>query len=461
MVKNRNINIFILIFLIIFLGNFIVTNRYIWEFDGRSVLDVSLNLINNGNFSVGCVFGEESVDGKCYSRYGVFTSIALIPFVFLDKFFKTDFFIYMFNPLIIALTCAIFYFFLNKLKFDSYHSIIAILLLSFCTSFLTYSRTLFSEPLLNFLILISFYLIFFTEKKHLSGIFFGLAFLTKITAILIIPSIFFYLLATKNYKKIISEMAFLLIFILIFFIYNLLRFQNALNTGYHDIAFGGSILNGISLFLFSPGLSIFIYQPFVLFFVFGLKNFKKENALIFVSMVLFVAIFIVFHSLYSIPAGGWSWGPRFLLPTLPFFIICVLFFLKFSKNRILKLLFNFLVLFSFLIQLLSVVINYNRYFSFANKKFQNKAYEKLYWSLQDSPIPGQIKMLLKNGYDEKDVIYWKEAFEERKPFDIKNTIGPVDLFFFWSRTNLAFLSIILVLEGFLVVKLKKTIFYDK
>jgi hypothetical protein len=72
--------------------------------------------------------------------------------------------------------------------------------------------------------------------------------------------------------------------------------------------------------------------------------------------------------------GGWTWGPRLLVPSLPFWFLPIAFFL--SKGRAVKIASGILITLSFLIQLPGVLqspyeyldLKYNR----VNKLLQSK-----------------------------------------------------------------------------------------
>lgn len=457
----KNKKFLFLLFLFFFIANISVMNKIIWEFDGHSVLEVSKSIIEKHNFAINCSFGEKAKDGNCYSRYGILTSIVILPFILMNNLFKTDFFIFLVNPLITAGLGVLIFLFLKRLKFNDLHAVFGSFLLSFCTFSLAYSRTLFSEPLLIFLIFATFYRVFFKKNAALAGLFFGFAFLTKTTAVLMLPSIFLYFFLIHDAKKIIKFIFIFLFFLLLFFLYNFARFGNILNTGYPGVSFDMSILSGLSYFLFSTGGSIFLYQPFIVFFLFGFFYFKKDNFKVFLTLTVFALIFIIAHSIYSIPSGGWSWGPRLLYPILPVFVIITMYFWRENRNKLLKVVFIVFVFVSLLIQIISVLISYNRYLAFINKKYNGQTNSRIFYSPSYSPITSQLKMIFKISYEKKDEVFWNEAFQERKKFDIKNTIGPFDLYFLWSRKNELFLLIIFCIEGILFFKLKNWIFNNE
>ena len=85
--------------------------------------------------------------------------------------------------------------------------------------------------------------------------------------------------------------------------------------------------------------------------------------------------------------GGWSYGYRMVLDTVPMLCILLIPSLKFiAKNSFLKKLFIFLIIFSLLIQLLGV-LSYDYSWNLgADKGCNIDECTKRVWSLKDSQI---------------------------------------------------------------------------
>jgi len=101
---------------------------------------------------------------------------------------------------------------------------------------------------------------------------------------------------------------------------------------------------------------LFIYYPIFLFSFYGLylmykQNYKRETLLILfilISFIIFTASRITWH-------GGYTFGLRFLLPTMPFLTIPVIFVIKNIRSP-LRSSFFILVFLSFFTNLLSLNI---------------------------------------------------------------------------------------------------------
>lgn len=454
--KFKKYKIHILLFLFVFIAYILITGGNFWEYDSFSVYKTSKSIIDHGNFQIDCFWGEKGLGNRCYSKYGVFMSVAIIPFYLLEKifleFFKSKFFYVGFFPSLTncfatALLSVLFFEYLSKMNFSKRISVVGTLLFSFATFLPAYTKTLFAEPLYTLLIYSCLYILFFSNqsKKILifAGFLFGLAFITKITALIIFPCLLFtlYFKQTSKIKFLIFLVPIITIFA-IFCIYNLFRFGNVFNTGYYGIGFGESIIRGLYLFFVSPGKSLFLYQPIIILFVFGIRKFYHEQKIVFIILGMLLVIHVIFYSIYSFQTGEWAWGPRFLYTILPFFMICTIYFLRDLKNRAFKILFIFITTLSLLIQFSSVYLSYHRYYAFMNKKYGANFFKIVYPNFQYSPIIGQWKMIFHLGYNRNNDMYWKEAFQEYSHFKANYRIAPPDLFFMRSRKLMIIFGII-------------------
>ncbi len=112
--------------------------------------------------------------------------------------------------------------------------------------------------------------------------------------------------------------------------YNQIRFGHPLNTGYMNDATIGFDPSWTGLYglLFSPGGSLFLYTPLALAGLAALPRlwrFDRSLALLFAA--LFVALLIFFASLTAWE-GGRSYGPRYLVPVLPFLVLPIVWWLR-------------------------------------------------------------------------------------------------------------------------------------
>lgn len=257
--------------------------------------------------------------------------------------------------------------------------------LAFCTFLWPHSRTFFSEPLTALLLLGSFYMmvryrystsqqgIVGDEKERvvvsgdaphpgkrvplrslllmaLSGVLFALALATKVQYVVALPAFGLYLLrpfarrATKSATERLDNIrpepqplanpgrlsgillwgAGFVLGLLPLLMYNWAVFGNPLVTGYGTdlrATFKTPLGEGVYGLLLSPGKGLVWFALPVLLAAWGLRRFSRRfpcEALFILALgVCIVALF----ALYAFWHGDGSWGPRYLIPLLPFVLL--------------------------------------------------------------------------------------------------------------------------------------------
>jgi hypothetical protein len=112
--------------------------------------------------------------------------------------------------------------------------------------------------------------------------------------------------------------------ILVVGLLNLHKFGSPFLTGYHtafDKGFSIPLWQGLGWMLFSPYRSPFLYAPAVVLFGFGLVRFAKMAGHRFWLMISIITYTFLIYSKWWAWHGGWCWGPRFLLPIIPFLLL--------------------------------------------------------------------------------------------------------------------------------------------
>ena len=106
--------------------------------------------------------------------------------------------------------------------------------------------------------------------------------------------------------------------------HNFIRYDSFFEFGYSfgwdHLGFSTPLSVGLWGLLLSPGKSLFLYSPVILLGLFSFRRFlntRKNEALLFLGIIL---AFIVPHASWWAWSGDRSWGPRFLLPIIPYFI---------------------------------------------------------------------------------------------------------------------------------------------
>ncbi|MDP8215415.1 MAG: hypothetical protein RAO92_02705 [Candidatus Euphemobacter frigidus] len=123
-------------------------------------------------------------------------------------------------------------------------------------------------------------------------------------------------------------------------------FTIAHQRGIAGVSFPGSLhelggqLSALFQLLISPYRGLFFYSPFLLLGLFGIVKMIrhpgwKQEGWLFLSIT---AVYFVFLSAFSDWEGGWSMGPRHLVPLLPFLVTAVIFQIGKSVGKIRRIL---------------------------------------------------------------------------------------------------------------------------
>ena len=343
-------------------------------------------------------------DGKRYSTYPIGQSIIFAPFYYVSKKLNVLFspyrgesnedlqtwanrvesettrYLYIVPALFSALSCFIFYIFCFALGARRIACIVTTTIFAFCTMVWPYSKFLLSESSQAFFLIATVYFLFMQKSENrfkafpmaLAGLCFGLLCIVKPTFLILGAAFAVYWLYKPFNKKdlIVSVGIFMLIFLAIFslqLIYNYIRFNSSTNFGYIKAGFFTPFYVGIYGFIFSSGKGFFFYSPIaVLFFLTVKRLFREQRELAF----LFIAIIVIMTTVYAswnVWSGDLTWGPRFLVPLIPFFMLPAVYFMDdiYATGKKIKIAFvAMLVLASLFVQVPAVAVHYLYYLNY-------------------------------------------------------------------------------------------------
>ena len=212
------------------------------------------------------------------------------------------------------------------------------------------ARIVFVEPLQGLLLLSGALLLFRATRARsvAGGAMLALAILVKITSILALPA--FLLLPNEQGELLCrrrSTLAGLIIPVVIalgaYGYYNWIRFGGLTATGY-SATFGGTPqsswspignpLVGLYGLLLSPGRGVLWYAPLIAVAGVSARHFYSERPVTGRAFVVLAAAWLAAHSAISGWEGGWGWGPRYLLPVLPFLLVPLAIAWRSSKGKL-------------------------------------------------------------------------------------------------------------------------------
>lgn len=321
-------------------------------------------IVHDGTFAIDpLVFqnteiaGRRGRDGRFYAEYAPGLSLAATPLIiFADlirssaREFEQDYhwmrnrpndvleriFVSYFDIGVVAATAGVLLLLVKRLGYSNGASIYVAGVFALGTFAWGQSRIINPEPLQTLLILTAVLLTFGTTTKgtFVSGCALGCAVLLKSTSVLALPTVLMLRRSgkTPTSTKLRTAAAILLPMIgglLIYSFYNYVRFGNPLATGYNISGRAaelggngiGNPITGLYGLLFSTGRGLIWYAPPVLAAVAGYGGFYRLNKSAAAAFALLVTIWIALHSCYQGWDSGWGWGPRYLLPILPYLLL--------------------------------------------------------------------------------------------------------------------------------------------
>lgn len=341
------------------------------------------------------LFRFQEIYGQTASKYGIGQTLAAVPFFVIgnavSKFFPDDksdiiigYFLYATNAVIASLLIMAFYGFSRYLRYPAKTAFYSSVVLGLCTICFPYARMFFMHPLTALLLLLMlFHLTKYSRRKlakdaFLSGLFFALLLLTRIdTIILIIVIIPVFILMgyarhidsekNRNFGKYLRDAATFIIPVTIslgaHLIINYLKFGAMKQSGYEGEGFTTTFSFGLYGLLFSPARSIFLYSPPLILCIAGLKRFFSRRPLLSASILSIALIEIFFFAKWHDWHGGLSWGPRYLLPLVPLFMLFINeIFLRFHKfTKLIGFLIIITVLAGLAVQLIGVLTSFSQF----------------------------------------------------------------------------------------------------
>lgn len=298
------------------------------------------------------------VGGFGYSKYGIAQSIVEIPFAVVGLVLRhfthnermVDFAISYTNTVITALACVVFYVLLRELGASARRGVALTLIFSFATLAWPYAKTDFNEPLQTLAMLTAAYAALRGRQTGrirwivASGSSLAIGVLTKPALGVVVPAYALYIAlgslldsgwrlallskvlwwrdVTRRQIALWLPMAAAGAIVLGL---NVIKFGSPLNFGYDvaggDHPFSGPIIVGVFGLLFSFNTGIIFYASPVLLSLFGLRRFVRTRAHETMLVALLALVMLILYGGYQYWAGLAAYGPRYLVPLIPFLLL--------------------------------------------------------------------------------------------------------------------------------------------
>jgi hypothetical protein len=298
----------------------------IYSGDGLSMLAVAESLVTQHSFAVPKSLGIPGVGGLYYSKWYPLLSVLAVPFVgvgtivarltHMPVHYTVGAFALILQPILVGGTTALVVMLSSRLGSSRRGSVLAAIGFAFGTVALVYAREFFADPLLALITVAAIYLELGSNRERFGvGPLAALAVLAKPTGAILGPILGLHAaLKERSLKPMLLPLLGTATGILVYFAYNHLRFGGALRFNRPLIFSLSKLPGGLAGQLLSPWRGLIWYCPAVLALA-GLSGriFRRLDVLLIVSTTL------AYLFLYSMRewTGGWSWGPRYLVPALP------------------------------------------------------------------------------------------------------------------------------------------------
>jgi hypothetical protein len=348
--------------------------------DGLAMFSTAESMVRRGALDIEQIRwmdlqqGTYGLDGLLYSRKGIGVPVGLLPLTwlgFIVPWWGTVSASLLFNAIVTALTAVLLWAYLQQLGFSQRTGLIVALTFGLATLAWPYAKSLFSDPFSGLLLLAAAYALlkysggaaptggFAREQGSrgekflspslfyplLAGLFLGWNIATRYAEALFVPVfgllLLYYLFNLQGSKFYASEpkapygrltlyvlapiLAFvtpLLLIGLALIYFNLSRYGDPFNTGYlPNETFSGILRQGLFGQLFSPGRGLFLYCPIFLLSLVGFFPFFRRYRPEAIAALSVIIIHLFLYGQWFMWHGGYAWGPRFMVPTLPFWAI--------------------------------------------------------------------------------------------------------------------------------------------
>jgi Dolichyl-phosphate-mannose-protein mannosyltransferase len=332
-----------------------------WRFpigeDGRATLATSRSLLTRRTLAIDAAFASDEgygprakigVDGRAYAKAGLGLPIAELPFVAtgllisklagLPEAHTLASVLSLLNPLVSASTAIVVYELCQTVGCSPVAALLTAIAYAFATFAWVYAGVDGTEPLQALCLAVSLLLLIrYRSERHarlLSGssVALACAIVTKPANAVLVPALGLYALSAVRARRlswretvpVLMRFAVPLALCVLFLSWlNWFRFGSVLETGYEPHAFMNRFLGGIYGLVFSFNKGILFYAPPLVLAPVGLwimrRSQRGEAMLIALASVTYICLFAKFYNW----GGGWSWGPRYLMPIVPLLMMPV------------------------------------------------------------------------------------------------------------------------------------------
>jgi hypothetical protein len=331
--------------------------------DGLAMFATTESMVRRGQGDMnqllwmGSQQGEFGPDGNLYSRKGLGMSLLALPLVGMAQIWDLLGLVQtalLLNPLLTALTGALIFRAALRLGWQRNTAIASALIFGLATMAWPYTQTLFSDPVCAFGLFAAFYGLYSFgqtgRKRYLlaGAVGWGIAYLARSINLATLPIYFiglwlalvhrarlqqrivrgqrvdWRLTLRQQWRPLVTFAIPVVIAGLVSLWWNWLRYGDILETGYAATeTFSAPWLSGIWGLIAGPARGFFWYNPVLLLALPGAVWFWRRAPRVLAIVVALSVVYVLTYGKWYMWHGGYSWGPRFLVPIIPFVALLV------------------------------------------------------------------------------------------------------------------------------------------
>jgi hypothetical protein len=315
-------------------------------------------------------------DGRSYSKYGFGLPLYYLPFVevgrtisAVTKLPREEMIWFLISFANIPFVAVALLFFAKLLRLLGISEICAaFLVLGLGLGSLTWRYAVydFSEAMQMSLLMLAVYCVVRRSPAIVvaGGVAFAWLVLVKLIYVIFFPVFAIYLFTRPGELR--YRLKVLTLFTLPFIVsccfvgwLNAIRFGSALESGYGSEAeqfFPSQLLRTVAMLVGSLDKGLFIFCPILILGLFGWKTFFQQHRSEAVLSLVLVVANLVWAASWHSWEGGWSWGPRLLVPTIPLWLLPSAFLLQETRSRLLQRIFALVIFISIISQIPGVLV---------------------------------------------------------------------------------------------------------
>ncbi|HXF61403.1 MAG TPA: hypothetical protein VNK95_07290 [Caldilineaceae bacterium] len=335
--------------------------------DGLAMFATAESIVRRGELDsnqllwMGDQQGNLGPDGELYSRKGLGMTLLAVPLVWLARLWPMIGLVHaalLLNPLLTAWTGGLLFRAGRRLGWGRHTAVAVALLFGLATLAWPYTQTLFSDPVCGFGLFAAFYGVLSygqtARKRYLlvGSLAWGVAYLARVVNLVTLP---LYLAAlavavlsappeahieagreppparprtaagvaqslfVDQWRPLVTFLTPVVLAGLVSLWWNWARYGNVWDSGYVETErFDAVWWFGVAGLLAGPARGLVWYSPALLLAIPGSVWFWRHARSVFYFCAAISALYVLLYGKWYMWHGGYSWGPRFLVPILPF-----------------------------------------------------------------------------------------------------------------------------------------------